>query len=89
MACHECILKEAPMRASQALTEFKQFLQLKGKSIAQLAADEAVDIMITYYTEIRADDCALEDDGDMLLSNGEYMIGSIIIHPSSTTSHDN
>jgi len=61
------ISKEPAMKAAHALTEFKHFLRQKGKIVAQLTPYEAVDIMIAHYTEIRADDCSLEEDGDTLL----------------------
>ena len=53
--------------------------------IERLAAAEALELMAAFYRDVRAEDCDLDADGDMLLFQwGVYDWGTA--RPSSTTS---
>lgn len=65
------------MNAKDALTEFNAFIETKGESIGQLSPSEATKLMIDFYSTVRADNCEIEADGDMLLFQwGIYDWGS-------------
>ena len=55
------------MKAVQALKYFKDFVRTSGKSIEHLSVDDSIQLMTGFYSKIRADNCILEEDGDMLL----------------------
>lgn len=55
------------MKAQDALAQFKASAEAKGKEIACLSPREAIDLMVDFYSAIRAEDCDLDADGDMLL----------------------
>ena len=55
------------MHSQDALARFQEFAAGRGVMIEQLATAEAIDLMTAFYREVRADDCELEADGDMLL----------------------
>jgi hypothetical protein len=55
------------MNAIDALKEFTQFLQEQGKSIDVISSQDGIDCMLDFYTEVRADECDIEADDDMLL----------------------
>ena len=74
------------MKAMDALDNFKSFAEKRGKEVSQLKPGEAVDLIIDFYKEIRADECDLDGQSDMLLfqwgvynwGDGEYFEYSII-----------
>jgi hypothetical protein len=55
------------MKSSDALHEFERMLKARGRSIDSLSASDGVEAMLDFYRTIRADDCAIDTDGDMLL----------------------
>ncbi len=55
------------MNSQNALEAFHEFADHRGAAIQQLLAIDAVDLMATFYREVRAADCDLDADGDMLL----------------------
>ena len=55
------------MKSGDALQEFDRFLQTRGLSATNLTVNEGIDAMFDFYRSTRAEDCALESDGDMLL----------------------
>ena len=55
------------MKALQAIEEFQDFVHQSGKSPEHLSSEDAVKLMADFYSGIRAEDCNLEEDGDMLL----------------------
>lgn len=46
---------------------FHEFAAHCGARIDQLSAADAIELMGAFYREVRADDCNLDADGDMLL----------------------
>ena len=50
-----------------AKREFESFVDARGVRIASMTPRSAVDEMMSFYHDIRADDCDSESDGDMLL----------------------
>ena len=65
------------MKASEALSHFQNFVRRRGATIDNLGHDEAVQLMLDFYREVRADDCDLDAGGDMLLFQwGTYDWGS-------------
>ncbi len=55
------------MLAQNALQEFQVFMKTKGAELKALKPIDAVKLIIEFYKEIRAENCVIEDDGDMLL----------------------
>jgi hypothetical protein len=55
------------MLARNALDQFNNWISQAGVSLKQLSASDAIDRMVNFYVQVRADDCELEADGDMLL----------------------
>ena len=55
------------MKALQALDDLKSFASESDLSLDRLSPTAAVNLMTEFYQRIRADDCVLEADGDMLL----------------------
>ena len=55
------------MKAQEALTEFEAMIEASGKSLQELSAKEAVKLMTDFYLTIRAEDCSVDEDRDMLL----------------------
>ena len=53
-----------PQRAE---AEFLKFLENRGESVQRLLPTAAVEAMIAFYREVRADGCDLAEDKDMLL----------------------
>jgi hypothetical protein len=68
------------MKAHDALKHFKAFMADAGLSLDNLSPQNAVDLMVNFYTQIPTEDCTFENDGDMLLfewgmynwGNGEF-----------------
>lgn len=55
------------MKSSDALKEFERFLKSRGANVDTLSVRDGIDAMIDFYQTVRADDCAVDNDGDMLL----------------------
>lgn len=55
------------MIGREARIQFERFLTDRGVAIARLTVDEAFGIMVAFYKDVPADDCPIDDDGDMLL----------------------
>jgi len=55
------------MKSADALHEFERFLKSRGASVNSVSVPDGIDAMIEFYRDTRADDCALDSDGDMLL----------------------
>jgi len=55
------------MRVNDARAAFDGFVSAAGVDLADLAAADAVDLMLEWYSVERADDADLSDGGDMLL----------------------
>jgi 2-hydroxychromene-2-carboxylate isomerase len=50
-----------------ALQAVETFAAERGILLAQLGAEQAVDLMLAFYKAMRADDVDMDADGDMLL----------------------
>ena len=55
------------MNPQRAKAEFLKFLENRGESVEHLLPTAAVEAMIAFYREVRADGCDLAEDKDMLL----------------------
>jgi len=55
------------MQSRQAQQAFEVFAAERGVMLSQLTAEAAVDLMLAFYQAVRADDVAMNADGDMLL----------------------
>ncbi len=55
------------MIGREARLHFERFLADRGRAASSLTVDDAFDVMVAFYREVRADDCPIPDDGDMLL----------------------
>ena len=55
------------MKAGGALRVFEKMLLGKGKELSQLRLGESVAAYLEFYRTVRAEDCDVEADGDMLL----------------------
>lgn len=55
------------MKSGDALDEFKRVLATRGTSVANVSVRDGVDAMLAFYWTTRADDCSVDNDGDMLL----------------------
>ena len=52
---------------SDSEAEFREFIATGGGPVASMRANDAVRFALQFYREVRADDCPLDDKGDMLL----------------------
>jgi hypothetical protein len=55
------------MLAVNARDEFDEYVAAAGLSLDGMMPVEATEIMQAFYAEVRADDCDMDADGDMLL----------------------
>lgn len=55
------------MQAKHVLDRFNLWLEQSDKVLEYLAIEDALNLMLGFYREIRIDDCDLANDGDMLL----------------------
>ncbi len=55
------------MQPSESQARLEQIIADSGSTLSALSAAEAIRFMLTFYRDLRADDCPLEEDGDMLL----------------------
>jgi hypothetical protein len=56
-----------PMKPITAKAEFEKFVRKSGTTIARLAPENGIRLMLEFYKQIRADNCPIDEDGDMLL----------------------
>lgn len=65
------------MNAQDVLARFREFAAGRAAVIDQLSALKAIDLMAAFYREVRANDCDLDADSDMLLFQwGSYDWGA-------------
>ena len=55
------------MRSVDALSELQGVIASRGATLETLSVHDGLATMIDHYRSVRADDCAIDDDGDMLL----------------------
>ena len=55
------------MKPKSAKKEFEKFISDAGNAVASLTPEQAVSLVLDFYGRVRAEDCPLEEDGDMLL----------------------
>jgi hypothetical protein len=55
------------VQSRDALPEFKQYATERGHDLAALTGTAAVDLMVGFYRDVRADDCDVEIGADALL----------------------
>lgn len=55
------------MRSEDALERFESLLSSHGLTADQLTLDQGVSFALQFYRDFRADDCDIENDGDMML----------------------
>jgi hypothetical protein len=64
------------MSPSESRSRFEQFVADAGSSVATLSAQNAARLMLAFYRQMRADNCPLDADGDMILFQwGTYDFG--------------
>ena len=64
------------MNPSEAKSRFEQFVADSGDSVAILTATAATRLMLAFYRQVRATDCPLDTDGDMVCFQwGAYDFG--------------
>jgi len=56
-----------PMNPITAKSEFEKFVSQSGVTIAALTPGVGIHLMLEFYEQIRADNCPIDQDGDMLL----------------------
>ena len=49
------------------LSGFRQYAIIRGVAVDQLSATQSIDLMVSFYREVRVDGCDFDNDGDMLL----------------------
>jgi len=55
------------MKPESAKKEFEKFISSAGNVVKSLTPEQAVNLVSEFYERFRADDCPLDEDGDMLL----------------------
>ncbi len=55
------------MKPKSAKQQFEKFIGNAGKATASLTPEQAVSLVLDFYKQVRAEDCPLDEDGDMLL----------------------
>jgi hypothetical protein len=64
------------MNPSESQSRFEQFVAASGASVATLTAPDATRLMLAFYEQVRADNCPVDQDGDMILFQwGAYDFG--------------
>jgi hypothetical protein len=64
------------MNPSESKSRFEQFVAGSGGSVTKLTAADAIRHMLAFYRQVRALDCPLNEDGDMILFQwGAYNFG--------------
>jgi hypothetical protein len=66
------------MRSQDAREERERLLAVRGLAVAGLSVRDGIEAMLDFYRTVRADDCVIADDGDMLLFQwGTYEAGNV------------
>ena len=55
------------MKAKKAQKEFHRHLAGRGEALATLTPERGLDAMLSFYRDVRAVDCDIAEQGDMLL----------------------
>ncbi len=55
------------MKSKHAKREFERHLASRGLEVSKLTPDQGVDAMLSFYRDVRAGDCNVAEQGDMLL----------------------
>ena len=55
------------MDPADSATRLRQQITAAGRTVETLTTEEAVGFMLDFYRQVRADDCLLDEEGDMLL----------------------
>ncbi|MEZ5966939.1 MAG: hypothetical protein R3F56_24080 [Planctomycetota bacterium] len=55
------------MNSHDAKHEFVSFVGARGTAVASMTPGSAVEAMVSFYRDVRAEDCDMESSGDMLL----------------------
>jgi hypothetical protein len=55
------------MKPKSAKKEFEKFISNAGNALTSLTPEQAVTLVLDFYERTRAEDCPLDEDGDMLL----------------------
>ena len=55
------------MISSESLQRFEQFVAGSGRTVADLDPQNAAHLMLEFYRQVRAEDCDVNADGDMVL----------------------
>jgi hypothetical protein len=55
------------MNIEDALQEFQSYVEERASAIATLTPEQATAAMLGFYRDVRASDCDLDSEGDMLL----------------------
>jgi hypothetical protein len=55
------------MKPGDALRELERLLKARGATSSKVSVRDGIEAMLDFYRNTRADDCSLDDDGDMLL----------------------
>lgn len=66
------------MTSRDALAEFAALVAARDLTVETLSVRVGIEAMLDFYRTTRADDCAIADDGDMLLFQwGRYEVGAV------------
>lgn len=60
------------MRPGNSEIEFRQFIKSAGKSLEAVSGADAVRLALDFYSQVRCEDCDLDNSGDMLLYQWSY-----------------
>lgn len=55
------------MKPSDSLEYFQEFITQAGYEVEKLTASTAIKLMLAFYRQARAENCPLDNDGDMVL----------------------
>ena len=73
------------MKPKDSKKQLANRMQEAGLKLAKLTADEGFRLMLEFYNDVRADDCPLEEDGDMLLYQWAFMRTLMAANHSTST----
>lgn len=55
------------MLATDVLEDFRRYASARQQGLSRIAGSEAIDLMVEFYRDVRADGCDPQRDADMLL----------------------
>ena len=55
------------MHPSESVSKLQELSTAAGTPVASMGAREAVDRMLEFYRDVRAENCVTDEEGDMLL----------------------